>query len=70
MNKNGLPGYFLKIKFSLKYKENKTEFQDPVKDFEQQSSLRSFLSSHFTMPNHSSRFAMWLCTSTLRSSGH
>lgn len=35
MNKNSLPGYFLKIKFNFKSKKNKTEFQSPIKDFGQ-----------------------------------
>lgn len=34
MNKNSLPGYFLKIKLSFKSKENKTEFQYLIKDSE------------------------------------
>lgn len=42
MNKNSLPGYFLKIKPSFKPKENKTEFQYPIKDFEQQNNWRTF----------------------------
>lgn len=42
MNKNSLRGYFLKIKFSFKTKENRTEFQCPIKDFEQQSNLKFF----------------------------
>lgn len=74
MDKNGLPGYFLKIKLSFKSKKNKTEFQYPIKDFEQQSNLRSFLffslSSCFTMPNYSSRFGIWLVINALCSSDH
>ena len=79
MNKNSFPDYFLKIKFSFKSKENKTGFPYPVKDFEQQSSLRScslllilgfFLLSHFTMPNDASKFNMGLLTNSLCSSGH
>lgn len=42
MDKNSLPGYFLKIKPSFKPKENKTEFQYPIKDFEQQNNLGTF----------------------------
>lgn len=42
MDKNSLPGYFLKIKPSFKPKENKTGFQYPIKDFEQQNNWRTF----------------------------
>ena len=70
MDKNSLPGYFLKIKPSFKPKENKTEFQYPIKDFEQQNNWRIFLSSCFTMPNYSSRLGSWRPIHALYSSGH
>lgn len=47
MNKNSLLGYFLKIKFSFKSKENRTEFQYPTKDFEQQGNLSLFFIKPF-----------------------
>lgn len=70
MDKNSLPGYFLKIKPSFKPKENKTEFQYPIKDFEQQNNWRIFLSSCFTMPNYYSRLGSWRLIHALYSSGH